>query len=275
PYLLIRIAVRELTPATLVFARTAPAALLLLPLAVRRGQLRPLLARWPAVVAYTGVELAIPWLLLSRAEQHLSSSLAALLVATVPLIGAVLAWATRDADRLDARRVAGLVAGFGGVVALVGIDVGGAGRLAVGEVLLVAVGYATGPFIISRRLTGLPALGVVTASLAITAIAYAPVALTHPPHHLSAEVAGSVAVLALVCTALAFVLFFALIAEAGPARATVITYLNPAVALVLGIGLLGEPFTAGIAVGFPLVLAGSVLATGGVRPRDARTLAGP
>lgn len=267
PYLLIRVAVRDLTPATLVFARTAPAALLLLPVALRRGQLRPLLPRWGVVVVYTVVEIAAPWLLLSSAERRISSSLAALLVATVPLVGAVLSWVTRDADRMDARRVLGLAVGLGGVAALVGIDVGGADALAVVEVGLTAVGYATGPFLISRRLADLPSLGVVTASLALTAVGYAPWALTHLPHRMPAEVAWSVAGLAVLCTAVAFVVFFALIAEVGPARATVITYVNPAVALALGVAVLGEPLTAGIAVGFPLVLAGSVLATGRSKAR--------
>jgi drug/metabolite transporter (DMT)-like permease len=261
PYLLIRVAIREISPPTLVFARTAPAALLLIPLALHRGQLRPLLAQWRWVVVYTVVELAIPWLLLSRAEQHLTSSVAGLLIASVPLISALLYRASRNTEPLDRRRLLGLVIGFAGVAALVGIDAEGTNIVAVAEVGVCALGYSLGPLIISRRLADLPGLGVVAASVALVAVGYAPVALTHLPPDLSAEVIGSVAVLAFICTALAFVLFFQLIVEVGPARATVITYVNPAIAIVLGVTLLSEPFTVGIAVGFPLILVGSVLAT--------------
>lgn len=274
PYLLIRVAVRELSPATLVFARTLPAALLLVPVAWRRGQLRPLVAKWRWVVAYTAVEIALPWFFLSRAEEHLTSSVAGLLVATVPLIAVVLyRVVSPDTERLTHRRLLGLVVGFAGVVALVGIDLHGTDLAAVAEMAVPAVGYSLGPLIISRRLSALPSLGVVSVSVALTAVAYAPAALVHRPAHVSGEVLAAVAGLAVVCTALAFLLFFALIAEIGPARSTVITYVNPAVAIVLGVVLLGEHFTAGIAVGFPLILVGSFLATRSapVAPRPARS----
>jgi drug/metabolite transporter (DMT)-like permease len=182
-------------------------------------------------VAYTAVELALPWLFLSRAEQHLTSSTAGLLIATVPLVAVVLyRLVSPDTERLSPRRLLGLVVGFAGVGALVGIDLNGTDLAAVAEV-------------------------------AVPAVVYAPAALTHWPTHVTLEVFGAVAGLAFGCTALAFLLFFALIAEIGPARSTVITYLNPAVAVLLGVVLLGEPFTTGIAVGFPLILVGSVLAT--------------
>jgi drug/metabolite transporter (DMT)-like permease len=272
PYLLIRVAVRELSPATLVFARTLPAAVLLIPLAWRRHQLRPLLRYWRWIVAYTVVEIALPWLFLSEAEQHLSSSTAGLLIATVPLIAVVIYRLISPAtERITPRRLLGLIVGFAGVGALVGIDLRGTDLVAVAEIAVPAVGYSLGPLIISRRLSHLPSVGVVSASVALTALVYAPVALTHLPAHVSLEVLGAVAGLAFVCTALAFVLFFALIAEIGPARSTVITYVNPAVAVLLGVALLGEHFTAGIAVGFPLILVGSVLATGS-RPATATAL---
>lgn len=261
PYLLIRVAVRELPPPALVFLRTAPAALLLAPLALHRGELRPLLARWRWVAAYTVVELAVPWLLLSHAEERLSSSLAGLLVAAVPLIAAVLYRAVGAGEHLDARRLAGLFIGFAGVAALVGIDTNGTDPLAVAEMLVVALCYAAGPLVISRRLAGLPTLGVVTASLALTAVGYAPAGLLTMPASVSAEAVGAVAALALVCTVIAFLVFFALIREVGPSRSTVITYVNPLVAVLLGVVLLSEPFTLGIAVGMPLILVGSVLGT--------------
>ena len=261
PYLFIRIAVRELPPPALVFLRTAPAALLLLPFALRHSRLRPLLACWRWVLVYTAVELCIPWLLLAHAEERISSSTAGLLVASVPLIGAVLYRAAGVADHFDARRLAGLVVGFVGVAALVGIDLAGGDPLAMAEVGVVAVCYATGPLVISKRLGGLPAIGVITASLLVTAVLYAPAGIATMPARLSAETIGAVAMLTVVCTALAFIIFFALIREVGPARSTVITYINPLVAVLLGVVFLGEPFTLGIAVGMPLIIVGSVLGT--------------
>lgn len=270
PYLLIRVSVRELSPGTLVLFRTAPAALGLLPLAFRRGLIRPLLDRWPWVVLYTTVELAVPWGLLSSAERRIPSSLAALLIATVPLIGVVLSWRS---TRFDGRTVAGLLVGLVGVALLVGVDVRGASWGAVGQIGVTAVGYACGPLIISRRFSDLPALGLAAVSLALTALAYAPWGLSHLPPRVSLEVAGSVAMLAVVCTAVAFLVFLALIGAAGPVRATTITYVNPAVALLLGVALLGERFTVGMGVGLPLVLTGVALTAERSRPpRAARGL---
>jgi drug/metabolite transporter (DMT)-like permease len=261
PYLLIRVAVREFSPPTLVFFRTAPAALLLIPFAVRRGRLASLLRRWPWVLAYTLSELTVPWLLLANAEQHVTSSVAGLLIAAVPLIGAVLYRLAGSADHLDVRRLTGLLVGFAGVAVLAGVDVSGGHLWAVAEILVVALCYAIGPLVISRRLADLPGLGVVAASLVVTAAVYAVPALTHLPCSVSLETVGAVAALAVVCTALAFLLFFALIVEVGPARSTVVTYINPLVAVLLGVVLLGEPFTMGMAAALPLIVAGSVLAT--------------
>jgi drug/metabolite transporter (DMT)-like permease len=261
PYLLIKVAVAGLHPATLVFSRTLLAALLLVPIAAARGQLRPLLRHWRALAAFTAIEVAIPWLLLNTAEQRLSSSLSGLLIAGVPLVGAVLGWAT-GGERLGPLRVVGLLVGLAGVALLVGLDLHIRDLGALLEIAGVAVGYAVGPFILARYLSDLPGLGVIAAALALTALVYLPIALTHlPAHWPDARVVGSVLILAVICTALAFVLFFALIAEVGPVRATVITYINPAVAVTLGVLLLHEPFTVGIAAGFVLVLTGSVLAT--------------
>jgi drug/metabolite transporter (DMT)-like permease len=261
PYLLIRVAVREVPPETLVFFRTAPATLLLLPLALHGRGLRPVLARWRWIVPYTIVEAAAPWLLLGRGEEHLTSSTAGLLIASVPLIGAVIYRLGPNAEHFDRRRMIGLFVGFAGVAALVGIDVHGTDLAAVAEVLVVALCYAVGALIIGRKLSDLSGVAVVCFSLGLATVGYAPVALTHLPGRLSPEVVLSVALLALVCTALAFVLFFELVVEVAPSRATVITYVNPAVAVILGVLILGEPFTAGIAVGFPLIIVGSILST--------------
>ena len=266
PYLLIKVAVADVSPPTLVFLRTATGALLLVPVAAARNQLAPLLPRWRILLVYTAIEIALPWLLLSDAETRLSSSLSGLLVAAVPLIGAVLAAAVGE-ERFDGRRLLGLLVGFGGVAALLGFDVGGGDLRAVGEMALVATCYAVGPLLIRRQLGGLPPLGVVAASLALAALAYAPVALTDLPVSMpAANVLASIAVLGVVCTATAFLIFFALIAEVGVVRSTVITYVNPAVAVVLGVALLGEHFTAGTAAGFLLILLGCALATRRVAP---------
>jgi drug/metabolite transporter (DMT)-like permease len=267
PYLLIKVAVGGLTPASLVFYRTAVAALLLVPLAVARGQLRPLLPKWRPLLAFTAAELAIPWLFLSNAERHLTSSLTGLLIAAVPLVGALLGWLT-GGEHLGLRRIAGLVIGIAGVGALVGLDLGSGDAWALAQMAVVVIGYAVGPFLLARYLSDSPGLGVVAASLLLTALVYLPFAIIqHPSGMPAANVVLSVVGLAVLCTAVAFLLFFALIDEIGPVRATVITYVNPAVAVALGVALLGEPFTVGIAVGFVLVLAGSVLAT---RPAPAR-----
>ncbi|MFZ0217491.1 MAG: DMT family transporter, partial [Candidatus Dormiibacterota bacterium] len=237
-------------------------AVILLPIAAARGNLRPLLPRWRIILVYTLAEVTVPWLMLSDAEQQLSSSLSGLLIAAVPLVGAVLLFATRIDDRIDVRRVAGLVVGFAGVAALLGLGHLGGNLRAVAEMGLVVLGYAIGPMIVARRLAGVPSMGVIAVSLALTALVYAPVGVAQMPAHLpSVSVLAAVVVLGVVCTALAFLVFFALIAEAGPGRAQVITYVNPAVALVLGVLLLKEAFTVADVVGFLLILVGLFLAT--------------
>jgi drug/metabolite transporter (DMT)-like permease len=271
PYLLIKVAVGEFTPAALVLARTTLAAALLVPVAALSGQLRPLLPFWRPLLVYTVIEICIPWWLLGYAELRLSSSLTGLLVASVPLVGAVLVWATGH-ERLEARRVAGLLIGFAGVAALVGFDVGAGDLPSVAAICGVAFCYALGPLILSRYLSELPGLGVVAASLAITALIYLPIGGSQwPVGPVSAQAWLAVIGLATVCTAIAFLVFFQLVAEVGPARATVITYVNPAVALALGAIVLDEVITVATVVGFGLILAGSVLATARDRSAPAPT----
>jgi len=222
-----------------------------------------LLRHWRPLLAYTAVEVAIPWVLLARAETKLTSSLTGLLIAAVPLVGAVIVTLTGDRERLGGRRWLGLLVGIVGVAAIVGLNLGQIDVVALVEIGFVAVGYAVGPIILSRSMTDLPAYGVVAGSLLLTGIVYAPFAAASWPSTMpSAHVVESVLGLAIICTALAFLVFFALIAEVGPVRATVITYINPAVAAVLGVTLLSEHLTRGMVIGFALVLAGCVLATG-------------
>ena len=262
PYLLIKVAVEDLSPSMLVLARTGIAALLLLPIAAARNELRQLLPYWAPVLAFAVIEIAIPWVLLGAAEQRITSSLAGLLLAAVPLVGTVIALATRSSERLGLQGWVGLFLGLAGVASIVGVNLEGAGVLPLAQMALVAVCYAAGPFILQRWLADLPPLGVIAASLGVAAVVYVPIAAFSLPEQMpSAKAIGSVVALAVVCTAVAFLVFFALIAEVGPVRATVITYVNPAVAAVLGVAILDERFTLGMAVGFVLVLAGSVLAT--------------
>jgi drug/metabolite transporter (DMT)-like permease len=270
PYLFIRIAVSELAPVTLVFLRAAVAALVLMPIAVRRGGFRHLFDKWLPLVMFALVEIGIPWLSISTAEQHISSSLAGLLISAVPLVGVMIAPLFGNRERIGAVNLAGLLLGFVGVAAIVGLDLRATGWVPLVEVALVVVCYATGPAILSRYLSSLPAVSVNAAALTLCAVVYAPLAAFQWPRTIpSIDVLAAVAVLALVCSALAFVLFFALIAEIGPVRATVITYINPAVAAVAGIVVLHENFTAGMGIGFVLVLAGSTLATRRASARQA------
>jgi drug/metabolite transporter (DMT)-like permease len=262
PYLFIRIAVHELTPATLVFLRTSVAALVLLPIAIRRGGFRELSDKWRPLVLFALIEIGVPWLSISTAEQQISSSLAGLLISAVPLVGVVIAPILGNRERIGPVNLAGLLLGLVGVAAIVGLDLHATGWVPLVEIAVVVVCYAAGPAILSRYLSSLPAVSVTAAALALCAIAYAPLAALQWPRTIpSVGVLESVAVLALICSALGFLIFFALIAEIGPVRATVITYINPAVAAVAGILVLHENFTVGMGVGFVLVLAGSTLAT--------------
>jgi drug/metabolite transporter (DMT)-like permease len=274
PYLFIRVAVAEISPATLVLARTAIAAAILLPIALIRVDLRPVLARWRWVVAFAAIEIAIPWVALGSAEQHVSSSLAGLLIAGVPLVGTAFALATGGADRLGRTGLVGLLVGIAGVAAIVGGDFATTDPTALLQLAVVVVCYAVGPAILARRLGGLPTVGVMALSLALCAIVYLPIAALEWPSVVpSTDVVASVVILAVVCTAAAFLLFAALIDEIGPVRATVITYVNPAVAAVLGVLVLRESFTPWMAVGFALVIAGSTLATR--RPAGSLTAGTP
>jgi len=268
PYLFIRVAVAEISPAALVLGRTALATAILLPIALVRVDLRPVLACWRWVVAFAAVEIAIPWVMLGSAEQHLSSSLTGLLIAGVPLVGTVFALATGGGDRLGRVGLVGLLIGLVGVAAIVGGDYATSDPTALLQVVVVVIGYAVGPAILARRLGGLPTVGVMALSLALCAVVYVPIAAVQWPAVVpSTNVIAAIVILAVVCTAAAFLVFAALIDEVGPVRATVITYINPAVAAVLGVLVLQEAFTPPMAIGFALVILGSTLATR--RPRMA------
>jgi drug/metabolite transporter (DMT)-like permease len=260
PYLLIRIAVGTLDPLVVAGSRTLIGAILLLPLALHRNALAAAFRNWKWLLAFTLIEISIPWVMLGHAETRLTSSTAGLLIAIVPLFAAVIL--TRlGHEKLEPRRMLGLGLGFAGVALLVGLDIDFHDWLAVAATIVVALCYAIGPIIIDRKLKGVPAIGVITASLILATLIYAPFAPFLWPEHITAAAAGSVVGLGVLCTAVAFIVFFALIAEVGPARATVITYVNPAVAIALGALVLHEPLTTGMMIGFPLVIIGSFLGT--------------
>src|ERR671932_2760047 len=276
PYLFIKIAVEDLSPAMVVFTRTLLAALLLLPLAAARGQLRPLLPAWPWLLLFALLEVCAPFGLLTIAERDISSSLTGLLVAAVPLIQALFSRVLGIADRIDGRRLVGLLVGFAGVAALVGIDVRGGSLLAAGAVLLAAACYAAGPLVATLKLSHLSSPAVSAVAMGLSALAYAPFAAVSQGSlaDVRAPAWVAVAVLGVLCSAVAFLVFFALLTEVGPSRTTVITYVNPAVAVLLGVLKLGEPPTAGLLVGFPLVLLGSYLATRRSAPAAPEAAAG-
>jgi len=260
PYLMIRIAVETLDPLIIAAGRTLIGSLLLLPVAIHRKALAPVLRHWPALVAFTLVEISGPWLLIGHAETRLNSSTTGLLIAMVPIMGAIIV-ALLGHERLEGRRIVGLVLGFAGVATIAGLDVHVSDWIAVGALALACLGYAVGPIIINRKLKEAPPLGVITGSLVLATLLYAPFAAMVWPTHTTPAAIASVAGLGVICTATAFILFFALIAEAGPARATVIAYVNPVVAVILGVAFLAEPFTIGMVVGATLVIVGSILAT--------------
>ena len=272
PYFFIALALEHFQTVSIVFLRVLLGTLVLLPIALRKGMLRRTLEAWPWVLTFAVLEMVGPWWLITEAERDISSSLAGLLITTVPFIAAFFVGLLGDKSAWHPVTVLGLVVGFSGVVSLVGLDVfsGLVGLSPVLMVLAAAVGYAVAPIVANRMPSDVPTLGVIAVSLTMVTIIYAPFAAFTLPADIGAspslEAWGSVLFLGFVCSALAFVVFFALIREIGPARASLLTYVNLAVALLLGVVFLAEPLTLGMLVGLPLVAIGSYLAS---RRREA------
>lgn len=262
PYLLIKVAVEGVSVPVLVFARTAIGAAVLLPLALSGRPWTVLRAHWRPLLVFAFFEIIAAWWLLSDAERHLTSSMTGLLIAASPIIAAVLDRLTGGEQRLGVASVCGLAIGLAGVAVLSGPGLTGGHTWPVIEVLLVAICYAIAPLVAARYLDDVPALPMTAACLAAGALVYAvPAAATWPREMPSMTVLLALTGLAVICTAIAFIVFFALIREVGATRALVFTYINPAVALAAGVIVLGEPLTAWNLVAFALILAGSVLAT--------------
>ena len=266
PYFFIKVAVEDFPAVFVAWARIAMAMVILLPLAWHQGALRGLWERRWLVAAFGLIEIAGPFTLIPLGERHISSSLAAILIAAVPLTVAILAVRFAPEERVHGIRLAGLFVGLAGVVMLLGIDVAGRSDELVGALCILGatLGYAAGPMIAKKTLSDLPALGPVAGALTISTIVLAPLAALSLPHHAPPFKAwGSVVVLGTACTAVALVVFFVLLTEAGPSRASVITYVNPVVAVTLGVAFLNESLGAASLAGLLLILAGSYVSTGG------------
>jgi len=269
PYFFIVIALDSFSTPSIVFLRSLLGALILIPYAAMVGGLKPALKAWPYVLIFAVVEMVGPWLLVTEAGKYISSGLIALLIGTVPFFAvAILAVFLHDRRALRPRPLSGMIIGFLGVAALIGVDslTGAINPLYVLFVILAAIGYAIAPIVANIKLHDVPSAGVIGLSLGIVSVVYAPFSAPS----LSQEFAGAtmdsiwaIAVLGLVCSAAAFVIFFMLIKEVGPAKSTLITFINTAVALLLGIVFLNEPITIGLVLGIPLITAGLVLAGGG------------
>ncbi len=271
PYFFIKLALPELSPVCIAWGRITLAALVLVPIAWRRGVLQRAFKHPIAIATFAVAELVVPFSLIAMGEQWISSSLAGILIATVPLTVVVIAPLFGVKERLGALRIIGLAIGFCGVVSIVGLDTGHGPMLWAGVACMMVsvLGYAIGPLVVERYLSDVDELGAVTASLVLASIVLLPMAAMSAPTQMpSALSLTAVAALGILCTALALFLYFYLINVAGAARASVVAYINPAVAAVIGVLVLHEPFGVGAAIGLALILFGSWLATGKSKSKE-------
>ena len=266
PYFFIAIALEDFSTQTIIFARTLIGAAVLIPYAIKKGVIRQTLASWPYVLLFAALEMLGPWWLITESEKHISSGLTGLLVATVPFFALfIVAFILKDRSSLRPVPLAGMVTGFAGVAVLVGIDsiFGHIDPIWVGAVVLAAVGYAIAPIMARQKMPQAPTSGVIGLSMAVVALAYAPASISALPLELQGmpglDSWIALVVLGLVCSALAFVIFFELLKEVGPIKASLITYVNTAVALLLGTAFLNEPITPGLLIGIPMVTLGLYL----------------
>ncbi len=264
PYFFIKVAVQELSPWIVAWGRITLAALVLLPIAWHRGALHALGAHKLPILVFAIIEFVIPFSAISIGERWIDSSVTGILIASVPLTVTVISRFFGVHEPLGKWRLAGLLLGFLGVVTLLGFGSihGALGWAGAGCMLLAAVGYAVGPLIIKQHLKGLDSIGPIAASLATSSLLLlVPALMTFPTAMPSALALSSIVILGIACTAVAMLLMFYLVNHAGPARATVITYINPAVAALLGVLLLHEQLGVGGITAFAMILAGSWLAT--------------
>jgi drug/metabolite transporter (DMT)-like permease len=261
PYLLIRVAVRQLDPGVMVLLRTGPASVLLMPIVIARRQIPVLVKNLRWIIIFAVIEFGIPWYCMATAERHISSSLTSLLICCVPLFAVLAQRLRRTGEQISRRRYLGLGVGAVGVALLVGLDLKGGSITWIGLMMVVCLGYCVGPMILATKLAHVPGVVIVAGATAFVALCWIPWSLAHWPTHVSGETWSCMAVLSVVCTATAFLVFFELVKEVGSSRSVVVTYFNTAIAVVLGVVGLHESLTAGIVFGFPLVLVGCIFAT--------------
>jgi len=264
PYLLIKVAVDELSPSVIVFSRVAIGSTILIPMAMKRGSLMPAIKAWKYVIPYAIGEMVGPWFLITAAEEKMTSGLAGLLVATVPIWATLIASFHGDKSVWQSKRLIGILIGFVGIVLVVGIESfsGRQSIVAIFMILIAAIGYAWAVTMVTAKIPHIEPISINAVAMVFTMFVYLPFLILHAPEKTpSIEAIGSVVVLGLFPTALAFILFFQLIKDIGTARGSLVTYLNTAFAVLLGVIILGEKFTLGIAIGLPLVLIGSYFAS--------------
>lgn len=264
PYLLMKVAVADIPPALIVAGRTLIGAAILIPIAIHKRTFMDAVRGIKYVLPYAILEMIGPWILISSAEKEISSGLAGLLVATVPIFATIFTSMRGDHSVWQPKRIIGLVVGFIGIIALVGIEsiTGSSNPKAIAMIILASILYAYAVLMVTSNLPGVDGVAINGLAMSITALFYMPIAIAvWPSNPVSLNAIASLIVLGVFSTAIAFMLFFIVIAEIGPARGSLTTYVNTAVAVVLGIIILNEPITLGIIVGLPLVLLGSYLAS--------------
>ena len=267
PYLFIKVAVdvdNGFSPATVVCLRTAIGALILIPWSLHQGTLKEALRGFKYIIPYAFLEMIGPWILIGTAEQKISSGLAGLLVASVPIFATIFASMRGDRTVWHHKRLMGIIVGFIGLVLVVGIESikGSADPLAIGAVLLASVGYSYAVMMVQGALPGVSGVAINAVAMLFASLFYLPFAIAQwPTHHIDSSAIYAVIALGIFSTGVAFAVFFSLSAIIGVARSSLVTYLNTAFAVVLGVLILNEPLTIGIVLGLPLVLIGSYFAS--------------
>ncbi len=265
PYLLMKVAVRDIPPTVIVCGRVLIGAAILIPIAIHQKVLMDAIRGWRYILPYAIFEMMIPWILITNAEKKISSGLAGLLIATVPIWSTIFASMSGDKTVWHSKRLVGLVVGFVGLIGLVGYEsiIGSSDPLSIAMMLVTAMSYSFAVNMISQKLPDVSGIAINGLAMVFTAVAYLPLMILQFPetNTVSTESALSLIILGVFSTALAFISFFIVLKEIGPARASIGTYVNTAVAVVLGVLILSEPLTPGIIVGLPLVMIGSFLAS--------------
>jgi drug/metabolite transporter (DMT)-like permease len=263
PYLLMKVAVEEIPPSAIVAGRTLIGAAILIPVALYRKTFKGAVLGFKFVAFYALLEMIGPWILISTAQKKIDSGLAGLLISTVPIFAAIITSLRGDHTVWQFKRMFGIVVGFIGLIAVVGIESfsGNSHPASIAMMILAAMGYSYAIIMVTTNLPLVDGIAINGLAMAITSIFWAPLAIAQWPSQVTLKPALSLIALGVLCTALAFLVFFKLLVEIGPARGSLVTYLNTSVAVVLGVIVLNEPITIGLIIGLPLVLIGSFLAS--------------